>query len=157
MCGILERLTVLKIVVMTAEQIALVKKTWKVFRDIDPVLIGDVFYSKLFLEVPHVKHLFKTSRDVQSKKLIDMLSVIVGRLDRLDEITEDIQQLAIRHVRYGARPEHYKAIGRTLIWTLKQGLGVDWTPEVENAWTSCYQTLSDTMIKAANYKRQSMT
>jgi len=139
---------------MTAEQIALVKKSSKVFRDIDPVLIGDVFYSKLFLEVPHVKHLFKTSRDVQSRKLIDMLSVIVGRLDRLDEITEDIQQLAIRHVRYGAKPEHYKAIGRTLIWTLKQGLGVDWTPDLEDAWISCYKTLSDTMIKAANYKSQ---
>ena len=142
---------------MTAEQIALVKKSWKVFRDIDPVLIGDVFYSKLFLEVPHVKHLFKTSRDVQSRKLIDMLSVIVGRLDRLDEITEDIQQLAIRHVRYGAKAEHYKAIGRTLIWTLKQGLGSDWTPDLENAWISCYQRLSDTMIKAANYKSQSTT
>jgi len=137
---------------MTAEQIALVKKSWRVFRDIDPVLIGDVFYSKLFLELPHVKHLFKTSRDVQSRKLIDMLSVIVGRLDRLDEITEDIQQLAIRHVTYGAKPEHYKAIGRTLIWTLRQGLGVDWTPELEEAWISCYKTLSDTMIKAANYR-----
>ena len=140
---------------MTAEQIALVKKSWKVFRDIDPVLIGDVFYSKLFLEVPQVRHLFKTSRDVQSRKLIDMLSVIVGRLDRLDEITEDLQQLAIRHVSYGAKPAHYKAIGRTLIWTLKQGLGADWTPELEQAWTRCYQILSDTMIKAANYKSQS--
>lgn len=142
---------------MTAEQIALVKKSWKVFRDIDPVLIGDVFYSKLFLEVPQVKHLFKTSRDVQSRKLIDMLSVIVGRLDRLDEITEDLRQLAIRHVKYGAKPEHYKAIGRTLTWTLKQGLGVDWTPELEEAWTSCYKTLSDAMIKAANYKSPSIT
>ena len=140
---------------MTAEQIALVKKSWKVFRDIDPVLIGDVFYSKLFIDVPHLRHLFKTSRDVQSKKLIDMLSAIVGRLDRLDELTEDIQQLAIRHVSYGAKPEHYRAIGRTLIWTLKQGMGGDWTPEIEDAWTSCYKTLSDTMIKAANYKSQS--
>ncbi|TMI83494.1 MAG: hemoglobin [Bacteroidetes bacterium] len=125
------------------------------FRDIDPVLIGDVFYSKLFIDVPHLRHLFKTSRDVQSRKLIDMLSAIVGRLDRLDELTEDIQQLAIRHVSYGAKPEHYRAIGRTLIWTLKQGLGGDWTPEIEDAWTSCYKTLSDTMIKAANYKSQS--
>jgi hemoglobin-like flavoprotein len=140
---------------MTAEQIALVKKSWKVFRDIDPVLIGDVFYSKLFIEVPHVRHLFKTSRHVQSRKLIDMLSAIVGRLDRLDELSEDIKQLAIRHVSYGARPEHYQAIGRTLIWTLKQGMGGDWTPQIEDAWTSCYKTLSDTMIRAANYKGQS--
>ena len=140
---------------MTEEQIQVVKKTWKIFREIDPVLIGDVFYSKLFVDLPEVKHLFKIPRPEQSRKLIDMLSVIVGRLDRLDEITEDIEQLAIRHVTYGAKPEHYKAIGRTLIWTLKQGLGVDWTPEVEEAWISCYKTLSDTMIKAANYRSQS--
>ena len=140
---------------MTAEQIALVKKSWKIFRDIDPVLIGDVFYSKLFIEVPHVKHLFKTSRDIQSKKLIDMLNIIVGRLDRLQELTEDIEQLAIRHIHYGAKPEHYQAVGRALIWTLKQGLGVDWTRDVEEAWISCYKMLSDTMIKAANYRSQS--
>jgi hemoglobin-like flavoprotein len=140
---------------MTAEQIALVKKSWKIFRDIDPVLIGDVFYSKLFIEVPHVRHLFKTSRDIQSKKLIDMLSIVVGRLDRLDELTVEIEQLAIRHVDYGARPERYQAIDRALMWTLKQGLGVDWTKEVEEAWINCYKILSETMIKAANYKGQS--
>jgi hemoglobin-like flavoprotein len=67
---------------MNTEQTGLVKRTWKIFRDIDPVLIGDVFYSKLFLEAPHVKHLFKIPREEQSKKLIEMLSVIVGRLDR---------------------------------------------------------------------------
>src|SRR5437764_13524597 len=119
---------------MTEEQIILVKKTWKLFRDINPVLIGDVFYSKLFIEVPHVKHLFKTSREIQSKKLIEMISVIVGRLDRLDEVTEEIKQLAIRHVDYGTRPEHYRAVGEALIWTLKQGLGPDWIHEVEAAW-----------------------
>jgi len=140
---------------MTLEQVALVKKTWRVFREIDPQLTGDVFYSKLFIEVPHVKHLFKTSREIQSKKLIDMLSLIVGRLDRLDELTEEIKHLAIRHVEYGARPEHYHVVGAALIWTLKQGLGADWTAEVEDAWINCYKILSDTMIKAANYKGQS--
>ena len=138
---------------MTEEQIILVKKTWKLFRDINPVLIGDVFYSKLFIEVPHVKHLFKTSREIQSKKLIEMISVIVGRLDRLDEVTEEIKQLAIRHVDYGTRPEHYRAVGEALNWTLKQGLGADWTREVEAAWIKCYKMLSDTMIRASNYER----
>lgn len=138
---------------MTIEQIVLVKKTWKIFRDIDPVLVGDVFYSKLFVEAPHVQHLFKTPRQNQSKKLIDMLSTVVGRLDRMEEVTEEIRELAIRHVHYGARPEHYRAVGQALIWTLKQGLGADWTPDVEVAWTRCYQVLSETMINAAGYAK----
>jgi len=139
---------------MTEEQIALVKKTWKIFREIDPVLIGDVFYSKLFIEMPQVKHLFKTSREIQSKKLIDMLSMIVGRLDRLEEVTTDIKQLAIRHVNYGVKVSHYRAVGVSLLWTLQQGLGADWNEEVQAAWEACYRLLSDTMIKAAGYARQ---
>ncbi len=53
---------------MTAEQISLVKQTWKIFRDINPTIIGDVFYSKLFVDVPQVKHMFKNSREEQSGK-----------------------------------------------------------------------------------------
>ena len=141
---------------MTVEQIALVKKTWKIFREIDPVLIGDVFYSKLFIDVPYVKHLFKIPRQQQSRKLIEMLNVIIGRLDRLDELTEDIRKLALRHVEYGVKAQDYKAVGTALIWTLQQGLGKDWTDDVAQAWTSCYKILSDTMINAAGYSKQTV-
>jgi hemoglobin-like flavoprotein len=136
---------------MTEEQILVVKKTWKIFREINPVLIGDVFYSKLFVDLPEVKHLFKIPRAEQSKKLVDMISVVVGRLDRIDELTEEIRQLAIRHVNYGVKVSHYKAVGEALIWTLRQGMGRDWNKEVEAAWKACYKILSDTMINAAGY------
>lgn len=134
---------------MTDDQISLVKKSWKIFREIDPILVGDVFYSRLFVKTPHVKHLFKSSKAEQSKKLIDMISMIIGRLDRLNEITEEIKQLAIRHVQYGVKPAHYVLVGDALLWTLQQGLGNDWTPDVQEAWVKCYTTLSDTMIAAS--------
>jgi nitric oxide dioxygenase len=35
-----------------------------------------------------------------------------------------------------------------LIWTLKQGLGADFSADVREAWTAAYTTLSDIMIKA---------
>jgi len=141
---------------MTERQIVLVKSSWKIFRDIDPVLVGDVFYSKLFLDLPQVKPLFKTPRDKQSRKLIEMINVIIGRLDRLEELTDEIRQLAIRHIDYGVRAAHYKAVGQALLWTLQQGLGKDWNDEVSDAWAVCYKILSDTMINAAgNVKRVS--
>src|SRR4030095_3170608 len=139
---------------MTGDQIAIVKQSWKVFRDIDPVIIGDFFYSKLFVEAPYVRQMFKPPRPAQSKKLIDMISTIVGRLDRLNELTEDIKKLAIRHVDYGVRPSHYKAVGIALLWTLKQGLGKDWNKDTEEAWEACYKMLSDTMINAAGYTQR---
>jgi hemoglobin-like flavoprotein len=136
---------------MTTQQVNLVKTTWKIFQHISPVLIGDVFYSKLFIAVPKVRPMFHITTEEQSKKLIEMLNVIVGRLDRLQELSEDIRQLAIRHVGYGVRAEHYGPVGDALLWTLSQGLGKDWNDEVKEAWTSCYRLLSQTMIDAAGH------
>jgi len=137
---------------MTEEQIDLVKKTWKIFRDINPVLVGDVFYSRLFIEVPQVKQMFRISKEEQSMKFIDMINIIIGRLDRLDELTRDIEQLAIRHAGYGVKPSHFKPVGEALLWTLQQGLGKDWTEEIKEAWQTCYKMLSQTMITAMDKK-----
>ena len=139
---------------MTEEQISLVKKTWSIFREIDPVLVGDVFYSKLFFDMPHLENLFHGAKDVQARKLVEMLSVIVGRLDSLDELTEEIRQLATRHVHYGVKEQHYKAVGAALLWTLQQGLGKDWTDEVKAAWVDCFHILSTTMINASGYQNR---
>jgi hemoglobin-like flavoprotein len=136
---------------MTAQQIHLVKSSWKIFQSISPELVGDVFYSKLFMAVPALRSMFHISTQEQSKKLIEMLNVIIGRLDRMEELTEDIRQLAIRHVKYGVKPEHYTMVGGALLWTLQQGLGKDWNKEVKDAWSACYKLLSQTMINAAGY------
>jgi hemoglobin-like flavoprotein len=135
---------------LDATQIALVKKSWKAFRGVDPKLIGDIFYSKLFADNPSLKKMFPSKMDEQYKKLIDMLSTIVARLDHLEELTGDIAAMARRHVDYGVRPGHYRLVGNALLWTLKNGLGKDWTPETEKAWTTCYNMLADTMINASS-------
>ena len=134
---------------MTAQQVQVVKNSWKIFQDINPVLVGEVFYGKLFVSYPRLKHMFTSPVETQSKKLVEMLSIIVGRLDRPEEFKEEIRQLAIRHVSYGVKPDHYKAVGESLLWTLEKGLGKDWNEEVQLAWESCYRMLSDTMIEAA--------
>ena len=93
--------------------------------------------------------MFPSNMDQQYRKLMDMINLIVARLNKLDELTNEINDLAQRHVRYGVRPAHYKLVGNALLWTLKQGLGSDWTPEVEDAWKKCYAFLSGAMIHAA--------
>jgi len=136
---------------MTRQQVLLVQKTWKVFRDIKPEIIGDVFYSKLFIKMPALKKMFKAPMAGQSKKLIDMLNMIVGRLQNVDEIAQDIKQMAKRHVGYGVKAVHYEIVGEALLWTLEQGLGNDWNQAVEDAWVSCYKSLAGIMIEAAEY------
>jgi hemoglobin-like flavoprotein len=134
---------------MTPRQISLVKNSWKLLREVDPALLGDVFYSRLFLIMPAARAMFRVDIKDQYSKLLDMLHAVVTRLDRLDEITEEVKQLAIRHINYGVKPAHYTAVGDSLLWTLEQALGKDWNTDTADAWKSCYQLLSDTMIQAA--------
>lgn len=133
---------------LTEKQIKIIKQSWGQLRGVNAVTIGDVFYRKLFIDEPQFKHMFKSSVEEQSKKLIEMLSLIVARVDRLDELTEDVKQLAIRHVNYGVKDKHYESVGGALIWTLQVALGKDWNDETEEAWTKCYQILASTMIDA---------
>jgi len=121
-------------------------------RGIDPLLVGDLFYTKLFTDHPSLRHMFPQKMDGQYRKLMDMLSIIVARLEKLDELTSDIADMARRHVKYGVRPAHYKMVGNALLWTLQHGLGKDWTPDVKEAWIKCYTTLSDAMINASAEK-----
>ncbi|MGN6292976.1 MAG: globin domain-containing protein [Chitinophagaceae bacterium] len=139
---------------LTVEQIQLVKNTWGPFRRIDPKLVGDVFYSKLFMEHPGLRRLFPKDLGEQYQKLLAMVNLIVGRLHQIDKLTDDISEMARRHVRYGVKAEHYAAVGNALFWTLEQGMGRDWVPEVKQAWTACYTILSDTMINASYPKPQ---
>lgn len=134
---------------LTPEQIRLIKNSWTGFRGINPALIGDVFYSKLFLEQPALRRLFPKDMEEQYKKLIHMLSTIVARLDHLDDLAADIASLARRHVQYGVKPDHYKPVGNALLWTLEQGLGKNWNEDVKEAWTCCYAILSGAMMNAA--------
>lgn len=139
---------------MTEEQILLVKRSWKIFRNIDPAIIGDVFYSKLFLDHPKLRKLFPKSMEEQYKKLTDMLDSIISKLEKMDVVSSDIRALAERHVKYGVKAEHYIMIGDALLWTLAHGLGKDWNSEVEEAWTNCFSTLSANMINASGYEEK---
>ena len=134
---------------LTDREIKLIKQSWGELRGVDPVNIGDVFYRKLFIDLPEAKHMFKTSREEQSKKLVDMLSLIVARLDRSGEITDEIKQLGKRHALYGVKEIHYTYVGNALIWMLKQALRSSWNKEKEAAWIKCYQWMADTMISAS--------
>jgi hemoglobin-like flavoprotein len=43
---------------MTPHEISLIKKSWSIFRDIEPSIVADVFYSRLFLENPELRRMF---------------------------------------------------------------------------------------------------
>jgi nitric oxide dioxygenase len=131
---------------MDGHQIEIVKRSWRSLQGINPALLGDVFYSKLFLENPSLERMFKSSKEVQAQKLIDMLDMVIKRLDNLEPLLDEIRAMAQRHVGYGVKRKHYAQVGAALIWTLKTSLGKDWNDDLAAAWLQCYQDLTDVML-----------
>lgn len=130
---------------MTDRQILLVKNSWS-FVIVNSEEAGQLFYSRLFEVAPEVRHMFKGNTKEQAKKLMNMVTLIVSKLQKLDDILDEIKHLAQRHGKYGAHPAHYAVVGECLIWTLQQGLAEKWNTEVEEAWVKVYGILSDAMI-----------
>ena len=130
---------------LTPEQKQLVRSTWALVKPIQEDA-ARLFYGRLFEIDPSTKPLFaSTDMAKQGKKLMQTINVAVAGLERLDAILPAVEALGRRHV---VREEHYESVGAALLWTLEQGLGEEFTPEVEEAWAETYWTLA-TVMKGA--------
>lgn len=111
---------------------------------------AEIFYADLFETAPEVKPYFdRSDMKEQGAKLMATLGVVVNGLRDLEKIVPVAQDLAVRHVDYGVKAEDYGKVGASLLRTLGKGLGDEFTPEVEAAWTAAYGTLAAVMIEAA--------
>jgi nitric oxide dioxygenase len=136
---------------MTPDQVKLVQDS---FAKVAPISgkAAELFYGRLFEIAPQVRAMFPDDMSEQRKKLMATLTIVVQGLNNLDTILPAASALAKRHVSYGAEAAHYPVVGQALLWTLEQGLGPSWTPEVATAWTGAYTTLSEFMISEAYEK-----
>jgi hemoglobin-like flavoprotein len=132
---------------MTPQQIALVQTS---FAKVVPIAgtAADLFYGRLFDIAPDVRRMFPSDLSEQKKKLMAMLGTAVAGLSRLDSLIPAVCALGERHAGYGVKVEHYMPVGEALLWTLRQGLGDEFTPAVEDAWATAYDMLSQAMIDA---------
>ena len=133
---------------MTPRQKLLVQQS---FAEVEPIadVAARLFYARLFDLDPSLESLFTGDMDEQGRKLMQMLTVAVRGLDRLDELVPAVRALGERHVRYGIRDAHYATVGSALLWTLELGLDEAFTPEVRDAWAAVYTVLADTMKQGA--------
>jgi nitric oxide dioxygenase len=133
---------------MTPDQVKLVQQS---FARVAPISdqAAVVFYDRLFEIAPSVSALFPADMSEQRKKLMATLAAVVNGLGNLESILPSASALATRHVSYGAKAEHYPVVGAALLWTLEKGLGEGWTPELADARTAAYGTLSGFMISQA--------
>jgi nitric oxide dioxygenase len=134
---------------MSPQQIADVRRTWALVAPIaDAAAV--LFYDRLFTIDPPTRALFRrTDMAAQRATLMGTLALVVKGLDELDRLVPAVESLGRRHAGYGVVASHYVSVGAALLWTLEQGLGAEFTPQVREAWTTAYLVLADVMQDAA--------
>ena len=133
---------------MNPDNIALVKTSWQQVLPIQDTA-ASLFYGRLFELDPALRALFRGDMTEQGRKLMTMINMVVASLDNLAPLLERVEDLGRRHVGYGVTEAHYDTVGSALLWTLGKGLGEQFTPSVEAAWTEAYTTLASAMKQAA--------
>jgi hemoglobin-like flavoprotein len=110
----------------------------------------DVFYARLFAAAPAVEPLFAHT-DLRRQKAMLLAALVLLRksLRSLDAIVPTLHALGARHVRYGARPEHYPVVGEVLIASMAEVAGDAWRPEYERAWAAAVAVVAGAMLEGA--------
>ncbi len=129
---------------LTNVQVQLVQDSFAHIRN-SSESVANLFYTRLFQIAPHTRSMFTSDMVEQGRKLMNMLTTVVFNLRNLDVILPAARALGERHVGYNVLPEHYDIVGAALLWTLEQGLGSRYTPEVADAWAAAYTLLADVM------------
>jgi nitric oxide dioxygenase len=130
---------------ITSEQIELVQSS---FQQVLPIadVAGELLYGRIFVLAPETRALFDEDIRPQVKRLMGAVKVAVDGLDRLEEVAPFLIKLGARHARYGVRPEHFEIGGEALVWTLEQGLGEAFTPEIREAWVAAWDVVAGAMV-----------
>lgn len=116
---------------------------------------SDRFYQILFQHNPELKEMFRNvSLELQEKKLIASLGLIVENLRNPDELDLALKSLGARHFEVGTFAEHYPLVGKALLEAFAEYLQQDWTPDLEQAWSEAYHLISETMLEGAQNPEQ---
>ena len=133
---------------MTPKQIQLVQNSFSLVEPIADTA-ASLFYDRLFTLDPSLQPMFRGDMKHQRQKLMAALTLVVRGLHDINSIVRAVQHLGRTHAGYGVKDSHYQTVGEALIWTLGQGLGDAFTPDVEGAWLEAYTILATTMKAAA--------
>ena len=130
---------------VTPKQISLVQDSWQKVTPIAETA-AELFYGRLMETDDSARQLFEgVDMKEQGRKLMEMIGIAVAGLDNVGSLVPVLQDLGEQHVGLGVKDPHFDSVGAALLWTLGQGLGDQFTKEVEEAWTAVYGVVAETM------------
>jgi nitric oxide dioxygenase len=131
---------------ITNEQIALVQSSYDTLRPSSAV-VGRLLYERIFTLAPGTRELFDEDITPQARRLMSAVTLAVDGLERLDELAPYLVKLGARHHGYGVTVDHFAVVAEALMWTLEQGLGEAFTPDVAAAWLAAWDVVAGAMME----------
>jgi hemoglobin-like flavoprotein len=108
------------------------------------------FYEILFARHPQARSLFhRRPAEVQQKMLHQALVAVLDHLEEASWLEGTLRGLGAQHVDYGVTDEMYDWVGESLLATLAEVAGEDWTDELSGAWADALGAISATMKEGA--------
>ena len=129
--------------------VALLRSSFEVVIERQPALTQR-FYEILFERYPRAKALFvRNAPAAQEKMLADALVAVLDHLEDAPWLTSTLKGLGAKHKGYGVTDEMYGWVGASLLATLAEVAGKDWTPPLAAAWTEAYGAVAGLMQAGA--------
>lgn len=108
------------------------------------------FYEVLFSRYPQARPLFgRRSEQEQQAMLQEALVAVVDHLEDASWLDETLRGMGRKHVEYGVTEDMYDWVGDSLLTTIAEVAGDDWTPELKQAWQEAYGAIASLMKAGA--------
>jgi hemoglobin-like flavoprotein len=133
---------------MTTEQTRLIRESFPGIAALSGP-VAKLFYGRLFDLAPEVRPLFRQDIEVQGRKLMDMLTLLVDNLNRFEELAPVLKALGQRHAAYGVKDAHYPILSAALIWAFGIAVEDEFSPELKSAWQTLIGAVSTVMRTGA--------
>nr|QIA61850.1 neuroglobin-like protein [Halichondria panicea] len=144
---------------LTEKQKGLIEKTWKIVEeDIGMLKGGILLFMRIFELCPPALKLFKKFSDIPNEQLpenedlqshglqvMETVALAVSSLNNTEELVVVLRELGGAHGSHNLQQAHFDLVGQSLLWTLEQGLGKEFTAEVKAAWIAMYGLVATEM------------
>ena len=108
------------------------------------------FYEVLFERYPQTQAMFPPGGLArQAEMLTGALVAVLDHLEDAPWLQDTLGALGAKHVGYGVTREMYDWVGASLLATLAETAGPQWTPELNAAWAEAYGAIVSLMLVRA--------
>jgi nitric oxide dioxygenase len=134
---------------MDPEQIAIVKSTVGVLEE-RGVELTRYFYKRMLEGDSQVQEFFNPAHlhsGGQQQALAAAICAYANHIDNPGALTTAVELIAHKHVSLLIQPEHYPIVGKHLLASIQEVLGLNADHPVILAWAAAYQQLADIFIE----------